>query len=70
MQAVAGLMLLTRRRIDSTIRFGVRQRDGKLEAHAWLLVGGETVIGGQPAGDYTPLADMTAGVQNTRTSNG
>jgi len=57
-RAVAGWLLLTRRGIASTIRFGVAMENGKLAAHAWLIVHGESLLGGDIAEDYQPLADM------------
>ncbi len=61
-RAVAGQMLLTRRGIGGgSIRFGVRKQDGKLEAHAWLLLGGVALIGGEEAEGYLPLADLGHG---------
>lgn len=57
-QAVAGWLLLKRRGINTTIRFGVAMQDGKLAAHAWLMLGRETLLGGGVAGDFQPLADM------------
>ena len=61
-RAVAGQMLLTRRGIPGgSIRFGVRKQDGKLEAHAWLLLGGVALIGGEEADGYLPLADLGHG---------
>jgi len=61
-RAVAGQMLLTRRGIHGgSIRFGVRKQDGKLEAHAWLLLGGVALIGGEEAEGYLPLADLGHG---------
>lgn len=61
-RAVAGQMLLARRGIrGGIIRFGVRKQDGKLEAHAWLLLGGVALIGGEVAEGYLPLADLGRG---------
>lgn len=58
-RAVAGQLLLTRRGIEGgSIRFGVRKQDGKLEAHAWLLLDGVALIGGEEAEGYLPLADL------------
>jgi hypothetical protein len=57
-RAVAGAMLLRRRGVASTIRFGVKRDDGKLAAHAWLLIGNTIVLGGEIATDFQPLADM------------
>lgn len=60
-RAVAGMLLLKRRGIGgAAIRFGVRKREGALEAHAWLLFGGTVLLGGEEAANgYVPLADMT-----------
>ncbi|WP_051341213.1 lasso peptide biosynthesis B2 protein [Azospirillum halopraeferens] len=58
-RAVAGALLLARRGIrGARIRFGVRKEQGRLEAHAWLLLGTEVLLGGEGAGAYTPLADL------------
>ncbi|MGB8600670.1 MAG: lasso peptide biosynthesis B2 protein [Rhizomicrobium sp.] len=57
-QAVAGCLLLRRRGIAATIRLGVKKGDGALSAHAWLMVGGQTVLGGDAAEGFTPLADI------------
>ncbi len=57
-QAVAGWMLLKRRGMAATIRLGVKKDEGKLAAHAWLIVGEEAVLGGAAAASFTPLADM------------
>jgi hypothetical protein len=60
-QAVAGRLLLARRGIrGGAIRFGVRKADGDLQAHAWLILGGTILMGGEEAGAYVPLADLTA----------
>ncbi len=58
-RAVAGALLLARRRIHGArIRFGVRKQDGVLAAHAWLLLGETTLIGGEESGNYVPIADL------------
>lgn len=58
-RAVAGALLLARRRIHGArIRFGVRKQDGALAAHAWLLLGETTLIGGEEAAGYVPIADL------------
>lgn len=58
-RAVAGALLLARRRIPgSGIRFGVRKENGRLSAHAWLLLGPEILLGGEEAGAHVPLADL------------
>lgn len=57
-QAVAGCLLLRRRGIAATIRLGVKKDNGALAAHAWLMVGGQVVLGGQAAEGFKPLADI------------
>jgi len=57
-RAIAGALMLRRRGIPATIRFGVNRTDGKLSAHAWLLVGDTIVLGGDVAPDFQPLADL------------
>jgi hypothetical protein len=59
-RALAGRILLMRRGVPSTIRFGVRKGPSGLEAHAWLIVNGEILLGGEGAADYVPLADIGA----------
>lgn len=59
-RAVAGQLLLVRRRIPgAVIRFGVKMTPDGMAAHAWLLVGDVTVLGGATAEEYSPLADMS-----------
>lgn len=57
-QAVAGCLLLRRRGIAATIRLGVKKDGGVLSAHAWLMVGGQVVLGGQAAEGFKALADI------------
>lgn len=57
-QAFAGWLLLKRRHITATIRFGVAKSDTGLTAHAWLMVGSEIVLGGEIAPDFKALADL------------
>jgi len=58
-RAMAGQLLFVRRGIaGGYIRFGVKRGEAGLEAHAWLLLGAETLMGGEIAGQYTPLADL------------
>lgn len=58
-RAMAGALLLARRRIPGAcIRFGVRKENGQLDAHAWLLLGSEILLGGEDAAAFTPLADL------------
>ena len=59
-RATAGMLLLTRRRIaGGRIRLGVRKREGRLEAHAWLLLKSDILIGGEDAHSYAPIADFS-----------
>ena len=56
-QAIAAQCLLRREGWTSQIVFGVaRDKDGDLDAHAWLSNDGRIVVGGEPADRYTPLA--------------
>lgn len=57
-QAIAGLLLLRRRRIYATVRLGVAQKDGALAAHAWLMVDAQVVFGEDLAAEFQPLADF------------
>lgn len=36
--------------IPHTTSFGMQRRDGALTAHAWVSVGGHSVVGGDPSG--------------------
>lgn len=45
--AIAALLMMKRRRLDSTLYFGVATGDGdELQAHAWVTVGDVMVTGG------------------------
>ena len=56
-QAIAAQCLLRREGQPSRVVFGVAQdKDGGLEAHAWLWHDGRTILGGELADRYTPLA--------------
>jgi hypothetical protein len=44
-QAMAAQMVLRRRNIPHTLYLGAHQREGKLEAHAWVRCGGRLVTG-------------------------
>lgn len=58
-RAVAGCLLLERRGIrGGVIRFGVSKTGGRLTAHAWLLLSGHILLGGEGAATYTPVADF------------
>lgn len=55
-QAIAAQSMLRRRGIASTIHYGVkRDREGKPEAHVWLLAGDVSVVGGERAANFRVL---------------
>lgn len=57
--ALSGRMLLARRGIGGgVVRIGVRMENGRIAAHAWLMLGTATLLGGDEAPDYRPLADL------------
>lgn len=46
-QAISGKMMLSQRKISSTLYLGVaKKEDGDLNAHAWLRVGDIIILGG------------------------
>jgi len=65
-RAVAGWLLLARRGIAAHIRFGVRKEQGVVQAHAWLMVGEETLLGGAQAEGFQPIADLGGGSRAPR----
>lgn len=53
-RAIAGLKMLERRKIESTIYFGTaRDQTGKLEAHAWLRSGSIYITGAEEMKRFT-----------------
>lgn len=61
-RSIALERLLRRERLDAAVvRIGVRDRDGRLEAHAWIEIDG-TVVGDrrEHTDTFTPLHDFTA----------
>jgi hypothetical protein len=55
-QALATRLMLERRAMPATLRFGVaRSPERSVEAHAWLEVRGEVVIGEAETGRYRTL---------------
>jgi hypothetical protein len=44
--------------IDAVLHYGARHADdsGKLQAHVWVSVAGETIIGGEEAPDFAEIA--------------
>lgn len=57
-QALAGSLMLRRRGLPATLCFGVARKDGKLQAHAWLICDGGTVCGGPAAAGLTAIASL------------
>ncbi len=55
-QALAGAVMLRRRRLPAAIVFGVRRKQGTTRAHAWLFCEGVPVLGGNAFAPFTPLA--------------
>jgi hypothetical protein len=59
--ALALRAMLRRRHLASTLHYGVRNAPGeKLQAHVWLSVDGEVVIGGETAALFTEIATFSA----------
>lgn len=60
-QAVVAKILLKKREIHSTLYLGVRKTDdgSSLEAHAWLDVGEQTILGGEVADQFTKVSSYT-----------
>jgi hypothetical protein len=42
--------------LNAVLHYGARHLDEKLEAHVWVSVGGETIMGGEHAADFAELA--------------
>lgn len=56
-KGLATQRMLRRRGIDARLHYGARHSaTGKLEAHVWVSVDGETVIGGEEARDFREIA--------------
>lgn len=55
-QCLAASEMLRRRGVASRLHYGVAREGHKLVTHTWLEAGGEIVIGGEVAGDYSTLA--------------
>lgn len=55
-QAMAAKALLARRGHPSSLHLGLRQKDSKLDAHAWLEAGGTIVVGARGMQEMTPIA--------------
>jgi hypothetical protein len=57
-RALAGRLMLARRRIPSTLVLGVAKDAETLHAHAWLIAAGGTVCGGREVPDFHPIAAL------------
>ncbi len=56
-QAAAGKILMNRKKIDSTVYFGVKKDNkNKLQAHAWLRVGQDIILGGENASEFVVVS--------------
>jgi len=55
-QCLAAGEMLRRRGIASRLHYGVARAGDKLVTHTWLEAGGEIVIGGEVAAEYSTLA--------------
>lgn len=64
-QALAAALMLRRRGVRSQVCFGVRREEGKISAHAWLVLeerfGGGVVCGGEAGAGFTPIAGLGPG---------
>ena len=60
-RGLAAQRLLRRGGIDAVLHYGIRNQPtaAKLEAHVWVTVGGETVIGGESAPGYAEVATFS-----------
>jgi len=55
-QCLAAAALLRSRGIESRLHYGVTRFGAELVTHTWLEAGGEIVIGGEVAAEYSTLA--------------
>lgn len=55
-QAITAKKMLKKRNINSTIYFGVRKSEDRLEAHAWLKAGEAFVVGQRNHETFTVVA--------------
>jgi hypothetical protein len=55
-QCLAASEMLRRRGIASRLHYGVARDGDKLVTHTWLEAGGEIVIGGEVAGEYSRIS--------------
>jgi hypothetical protein len=56
-RGLAAQWMLRRRGIDARLHYGLTNDDEKaLRAHVWVDALGETLVGGEEAADYVPVA--------------
>lgn len=55
-QAMVAKKLLDKNKLPSTIYFGVRKENGKMEAHAWIRCGSVFVTGGRNRNSFTVVS--------------
>lgn len=61
-QAIAAQRMLGRRGVAADLVYGVRKSEQGLDAHVWLrLADGWTVVGGEQAGLFRPIALFRSG---------
>ena len=65
--AIAGMKMLERRKIESTLYMGVaRETDGKMTAHAWLRSGSIYVSGAAGMERYTVVAKFAKRINGVK----
>ena len=60
-RALAGRVMLARRRVPSILVLGVAMQSGEVTAHAWLIAGDGTVCGGREAPNFSPIVAFRTG---------
>ena len=57
-KALVAQRLLRRRGLDAVLHYGARQHEDTLEAHVWVTVDGESVIGGPESPSFAKVAEF------------
>jgi hypothetical protein len=57
-RALAAQAMLRRRGIAGRLCLGVRRAAGELDAHAWVEIGGNKVVGGDALDGFTRIAEF------------
>jgi hypothetical protein len=55
-RALAAQSMLRRRGVATTMTYGARTRDARLDAHVWLTAGSTGIVGHEAASDFSALA--------------